>query len=226
MRYESRYGRGVQSRHAAPLLFGAALAAAAGFAAIARAVARRDTAAVDHDVHGKTAIEPGHPVRRAAEAASPIGKWWTYVPAAALTGGYVLVSRKGVAGTSVILATAAAAAALNHVFDDVLPQPPAPPGRPSPDHPVFPSGHPFGTSAVALTAAYVLSREGAARAAIVFPVAMLIPVTTSAARLLEEKHWISDILGGHLAALCLASLTLGLYEVALTRREASSADTA
>lgn len=188
------------------------VAATAGFAAIARAVKRRDTAPVDRDVHEKTAVEPGHPARRAAEAASPIGKWWTYVPAAALTGGYVLVARNRVAGTAAILGVACAAAAINEVFDDLLPQPPAPPGRPSPDHPVFPSGHAFGTSAVALTAAYVLSRERIARVGIVFPVALAIPTVSSIARLAEEKHWVSDIVGGHLAAIALASFTLALYE--------------
>ncbi|MEA2491763.1 MAG: hypothetical protein QOH21_3555 [Acidobacteriota bacterium] len=204
----------------APLLFATSIAAAAGFALIARAVARRDTARVDHEVHDQTAVRPGHPAREAAEAAGPIGKWWTYVPAAALTGVYVLASRKRgedlpsrIFGTGAILAAASAAAALNHVFDDLLPQPPAPPGRPV-DHPVFPSGHAFGTSTVALTAAYVLSRERCAHPALAFPAAMAIPVASSIARLIEEKHWISDIVGGHLAAIALASLSLAVYEAA------------
>lgn len=196
----------------APLLFAAAFASAAGFAAVARAVARRDTASVDRDVHEKTAVDDGHPARAVAEAAAPVGKWWIYVPAAALTAGYVFVSRKRVAGMAAITGTAVVAAALNEFFDDLLPQPPAPPGREDPNHPVFPSGHAFGTSAVALAAAYVLSREELARASIVFPIATAIPIASSVARLAEEKHWVSDILGGHLAAIALASLALGVYE--------------
>jgi hypothetical protein len=211
-----------RSRARAPLLFATSIAAAAGFALIARAVARRDTAAVDHEVHEQTAIQPGHPVRKAAEAAGPIGKWWTYVPAAVLTGVYVVASREEkdelpsrVLGTVAIVATAAIAAALGEAFDDLLPQPPAPPGRPSPNHPVFPSGHAFGTSSVALAAAYVLAREGCAHPLLGFPAAMVIPVVSSVARLVEEKHWISDILGGHLAAIALSALMLGAYETCL-----------
>lgn len=186
---------------------------------IARAVARRDTAHIDRKVHKKTKVKRGRPARKAAEAAAPIGKWFTYVPAAVLSGAYVLASREGrddvpsrIAGTVAILAAACTAAAVNKQFDELLPQPPPPPGRP-PDHPVFPSGHAFGTSTVALTAAYVLSRERIARGAIVFPAALVVPVASSIARLAEEKHWISDIAGGHLAAITLASLALALYEM-------------
>lgn len=211
-----------RARGRAPLLFATSIAAAAGFGLIARAVARRDTAAVDLEVHDQTAIRPGHPVREAAEAAGPIGKWWTYVPAAVLTGAYVLASRdeqdalrSPVLGTVAIVGTAAIAAALSEAFDELLPQPPAPPGRSSPDHPVFPSGHAFGTSAVGLAAAYVLAREGCAHPLLGFPTAMAIPLASSAARLVEEKHWISDILGGHLAAVALAALMLAAYESCL-----------
>jgi membrane-associated phospholipid phosphatase len=214
-----------RTRGRAPLLFATSIAAAAGFALIARAVARRDTAAVDHEVHDQTAIHPGHPAREVAEAAGPIGKWWTYVPAAVLTGAYVVASREEddelpsrILGTAAIVGTAAIAAALNQVFDDLLPQPPAPPGRPSPDHPVFPSGHAFGTSSVALAAAYVLAREGCAHPLLAFPTAMVIPMASSVARLVEEKHWISDILGGHLAAIALSTLMLAVYEAGLDCR--------
>lgn len=199
-------------RQRATLLFATGLAAIAGFAAIARAVARRDTAPVDRDVHAKTAVDPDHPARRAAGKVAPIGKWWTYVPAAALAGGYVFVARRRVAGTAAIIATSIVAAALNETFDDLLPQPPAPPGRPTPDHPVFPSGHAFGTTAVALAAAYVLSRERAAHPLVVFPIAAAIPLLSSAGRLIEEKHWISDILAGHLGAVGVAGVMLGVYE--------------
>jgi membrane-associated phospholipid phosphatase len=195
--------------------------AAAGFALVARAVARRETAPVDAQVHEQTAVEPGHPVREAAEAIAPVGKWWTYLPAALLAGGYVLArrseegeGRSRVAGMAAIVGAACIAALVNKQFDELLPQPPAPPGRPSPDHPVFPSGHAFGTLTVALAAAYVISREELAAAAIVFPTATVIPILSSVARLMEEKHWISDIGGGYLAAITLASLSAAAYEAA------------
>jgi membrane-associated phospholipid phosphatase len=109
-----------------------------------------------------------------------------------------------------------AAALINKRLDD-LPQPPAPPGRESPDHPVFPSGHAFGTASVALTAAYVLSREELLHPAVAFPLAMTVPVLSSAARMMEEKHWLSDVIGGYLAALTLSSFAAGAYEAARLR---------
>jgi membrane-associated phospholipid phosphatase len=206
-------------RRQAVLLTAIGIAAAAGFAVVARAVARRKTAPVDHKVHEQIAVEPGTPVREAAEKVAPVGKWWTYVPAAALAGSYVFgraaddrAVRARTAGTAAIVGAACIAALVNKRFDDALPQPPAPPGRPSPDHPVFPSGHAFGTLTVALVAAYVVSREQLAPSAIVFPVAMAVPLTSAAARLMEEKHWISDVAGGYLAAITLASLSAAVYE--------------
>lgn len=207
-------------RSRAPILFAVAAVAGAGFALLARAVARRDTARIDHKVHEHMHAPEGHPVREIAEASSPIGKWFTYVPAAALTGSYVVLRRfrreelpSRIFGTMAILFAANAAAVLADLFDEVLPQPPPPPGRP-PEHPVFPSGHGFGTGSVAMTAAYVLAREGFARAGVVFPAAMAVPIASSAARMAEEKHWISDVIGAHLAALTLSALALGLYEAA------------
>jgi membrane-associated phospholipid phosphatase len=217
-RYETRYAERV-TRSTFFLLLGGASAAA--FALVARAVATREAAPVDREVHQQTALEPGHPARRAAEAASPLGKWWMYVPGALLAGVYVVATREEddelpprLYGTLAIVGAAIVAAVTNKQFDDLLPQPPAPPGRPSPDHPVFPSGHAYGTLSVALTAAYVLMREEVAHGAIAFPIALAIPVASAAARLVEEKHWISDIAGGYLAALTLASLVLAPYEAA------------
>jgi membrane-associated phospholipid phosphatase len=200
----------------APVLLATGVASAAAFALVARAVARRRTAELDHKLHAQLAVDPEHPARQMAEEASPIGKWWTYLPAAVLAATYVVArgentSRMGGAATIVI--TACAAAIINKRLD-ALPQPPAPPGRPSITHPVFPSGHAFGTCAAALTAAYVLSREEVASAALAFPLALILPIASSAARLIEEKHWMSDVAGGGLAAMALASLTLAVYEAA------------
>jgi membrane-associated phospholipid phosphatase len=193
----------------------------AAFALLARAVARRDTAPIDHEVHEQTKIDKGEPGRETAEKVSPIGKWWTYVPAAALTGTYVFARRgeerddqSRVAGMVTIIAAAAIAASVNHLFDDLLPQPPPPPGRP-PDHPVFPSGHAFGTMSVAMTAAYVLSREELAHAAVVLPIALIVPVVSSAARMIEEKHWVSDVIGGYLAAMGLSFAAVSVYEAVI-----------
>ncbi|MBD0320656.1 MAG: phosphatase PAP2 family protein, partial [Gemmatimonadetes bacterium] len=101
----------------------------------------------------------------------------------------------------------------NPAFDRWLPQPPPPPGHP-PDRPVFPSGHAFGPGAVSLATAYVLAREGLAHPGVTFPVALAVPLVMSGARVLEEKHWASDVLGGYLGGIALSAGCLATYEVA------------
>lgn len=207
----------------AAALAGIGITSAIGFALVTRAVARRKTADVDRKVLDLAGLEDGHPARDAAEKIAPLGKWWTYLPAAALTGTAVFSSRRnlaGFAGSASIVGAGVIAFSLARAFDDLLPQPPSPPGRDRPDHPVFPSGHAFGTTAVALAAAYVLTREELCPAPLVFPAALALPLASSVARMIEEKHWISDIAGGFLAATAVSSLTCAGYEtcVALSDR--------
>ena len=151
---------------------------------------------------------------------SPVGKWWTYIPAGAVAGACLLAAPpredrtngERLVGAATILLAGVTATALNPVFDNWLPQRPAPPGHASPRKPVFPSGHAFGPAAVGLTAAYVLHREEVARGSIALPVALAIPLALSGSRVLLEKHWISDVLGGYLAAVAVAAASLVPYE--------------
>jgi len=210
-------------RHLVLALGAVACAAAAGFAALASAVVRRDTAVVDEAARDLTAAPRQHPARRAAEALAPVGKWWTYVPAALGPSIFLLTAsgasgsrgrRSRRAGAGAILAAAATATALNPVFDRWLPQPPAPPGHGSRRKPVFPSGHAFGPSAVSLASAYVLAREGLARPAVAFPVALMVPLVSAGGRMVEEKHWASDVLGGYLGGAAVAAACASVYEAA------------
>jgi membrane-associated phospholipid phosphatase len=194
-----------------------AAAAAAGFGVLAAAVARRDTAAADEALRRHTAAPRGHPARRAAEVAAPVGKWWTYVPAALGASAYLLTApgaegRPRMAGVGAVMLTGIAATGLNPAFDRWLPQPPAPPGHRSRGKPVFPSGHAFGPGAVALATAYVMARERLARPGVALPVALMVPLATAGGRVLQEKHWASDVLGGYLGGLALAAACLTAYE--------------
>jgi membrane-associated phospholipid phosphatase len=203
---------------------GLALGASAAFFVLARAVALRDTASVDRKVQRKVKVRSGKPARKAAEAVSPVGKWWTYVPASGVIAGYIIAARRpegrklqrSVAGGAAIVGTAVVAAILNNVLDDLVPQPPAPPGRPSPRHPVFPSGHTFGTASVGLASAWILSSERLVSPQIAFPVAMLFPLLSASARMMEEKHWLSDVAGGLLVAVAVASTSITVYEVVVS----------
>jgi len=199
------------------------LAAAVGFAALALATAQRRTAHADHKLRKKVAPKRGHPVRKAADAMSPAGKWWTYIPAAAAASAYLVKAngtdaneapRSRRVGAGAVFLAGVVATALNPAFDHWLPQPPPPPGHKSRKKPVFPSGHAFGPSAVGLTTAYVLSREEMVAPAAAFPAALAVPLVTAGARMLLEKHWASDVLGGALAGATVAAACAAAYEAA------------
>jgi membrane-associated phospholipid phosphatase len=222
-----------RARERRALALGAtAAAAAAGFGTLARASARRDTAPLDDRILQNTAPHEDAPVRKAAHAAAPVGKWYTYVPAALAIAGYLLSdagatrsrrgrlpfgarSRRGQRGPSAaaVALSSGLAFALSEAFDRWLPQPPAPPGHEDRDKPVFPSGHTFGPTAVGLTAAYVLAREGHARGAIAVPIAATLPLVLGGGRMLDERHWASDVVGGYLGGVAVAGACLAGYEL-------------
>jgi drug/metabolite transporter (DMT)-like permease len=217
-------------------LGGTAVAAATGFGVLAAAVAGGATAHADEAIRARVAARR-RPAREAAEVVAAPGKWWAYVPAALGVAAYVLAAPEAQGGARGALARLAGrrrrgprraaagavtlagvlAAALGPAFDRWLPQPPAPPGHPSRNKPVFPSGHALGPTAVALAAAYVLSREELARPGVAFPAALASPLASAGAKLVQEKHWGSDVLGGHLAAVAVAAACLAAYELAERR---------
>lgn len=195
-----------------------AAVAAAGFGALAVAVARRDTAHTDETVRRATAADGRGRVHAAAEAVKKVGKWYTYVPAATAAAVAVLTApgpgrggRSRRVGAGAVMLAGTVATAMNPAFDHLLPQPPAPPGHPR-GKPVFPSGHAFGPGAVSLAAAYVLAREGIARPGVAFPAAAAVPVLTAGPRMLVQKHWVSDVLGGLLGGIAVAAACLAAYE--------------
>jgi membrane-associated phospholipid phosphatase len=205
-----------------------ATSAAAGFAALAAAAARRDTAEADEALRERTAAPPQNPVRRAGAAIAPLGKWWAYLPAAACVSAGLLAAplprrrhpgapRSRRAGAGAVLLTGTVAALLPSAFDRWIPQPPAPPGHRSRRKPVFPSGHAFGPASVALATAYVLAREDLARPALSMPTALAVPLATAGGRILEQKHWASDVLGGYLGGVTVAASCLIPYEAARRR---------
>jgi membrane-associated phospholipid phosphatase len=199
----------------------AASAAAAGFALVARAVARRQTLPADVETQQKATPEPGHPSRRVASAIAPVGKWYTYVPASVAMAAWLRWRgpRRGrtrrehdAAGIAIVLASLLSFG-LTRLFDRVLPQPPAPPGHEDPHKPVFPSGHAFGTMAVGLTAAYSLSRSSVVAPGRAFLSALAIPVVSAGGRFVEERHWPTDIVGGALGGLAVAGLAAAVFEL-------------
>jgi membrane-associated phospholipid phosphatase len=203
----------------AAALLASAVAAAGAFALLTSAVARRRTAELDAELLENVVPSDDESVREAAEAIAPAGKWYTYVPAAAVVGATVLVAgtseigRRATGAGAVVLA-AVTSALVNPAFDRWLPQPPElPPGRAANPKPVFPSGHTFGLGSVAAAATYVLVREDVAAASLLIPLAVAIPTVSAFGKIVEKKHWPSDVAGGALVAIAIASLWVAVYEV-------------
>ena len=215
------------------MLAGVAIAATAGFAAIAAAVATRETARADEKARRRTSVRGKKKTREAADAIGPLGKWWTYIPAGVAASAFVLHADGGDeaapsrrAGAGAITLSAVVATALNHAFDRWLPQPPPPPGRKQRTKPVFPSGHAFGPTAVGLATAYVLAREELASPAAAVPIALAVPAVTAGGRLVTEKHWMSDVLGGFVGGVALAAGCAAAYEAARALRDGDDGDQA
>jgi undecaprenyl-diphosphatase len=87
-----------------------------------------------------------------------------------------------------------------------------PPERHEPSKQSYPSGHALQTSAMALTTGYVLLREGLAPRWSLAPLG-LASLAAGAGRLLLDRHWTSDVLGGYLAGVALGASCAGVYEL-------------
>jgi undecaprenyl-diphosphatase len=170
------------------------------------------------------------PVGATAAAVAPgvdqAGKWWVYGPAALAAAVAVLAAprrpgrthRGRLAGAAAIAIVPALASVLSPAFDRWLPQPPTGPRRRPLDHPVFPSGHAFRATAVALVAGYVVTREGLVRPGHAWPLVGVAPTAVGLSRLVREKHLASDVVGGWLAGATLAAGAAGAYELARAPR--------
>jgi membrane-associated phospholipid phosphatase len=200
------------SRSRARVLAGVSATAAASFAAVTWATASRASAHIDRTLAPRLALRPRSRRRKVAEKLAPIGKWYSIVPAAFVARAVVARASKRPAAGATIIASAASAL-LAKAFDHLLPQPPVPANhRHEPDKAVFPSGHAMVGTAVSLTTAYVLSREGMASGAATFPPAIAFSLSNPALKLAVQKHWPTDAIGGVAAGLAVAAACCALYE--------------
>ncbi|HYQ25844.1 MAG TPA: phosphatase PAP2 family protein [Polyangiaceae bacterium] len=210
----------MNSKSSSRLLFGLAALAAAGFAATTVAVARGMTSKLDqrakrrlHETRDKS--DRAGALRTGALATTPLGKWWGYAPPSLWTA--LRLQRRGrTAGAATIAATTVLAALLPPLLDRSLRRRLPPPERGEPDEQSFPSGHALQSSAMALTTGYVLYREGLGPRWTSAPLG-LASLLTGAGRLLLDRHWSSDVVGGYLAGLALGGTTAGVYELARAR---------
>jgi len=203
------------SKLSAGVLFGVAAAAALGFVAITRAVARGNTERIDH-----AAKRTAHRARTsglvlAARSTTPAGKWWGQVPATFLTAAKLLKNGRRAAAIT-IATTSVAAALLPLLLDRVSVRRLPPPERGEPNKQSYPSGHALQSSALALTTAYVMHREQLASPKWLTSLGPL-SLATGVGRLLLDRHWASDVLGGYCAGIALGAGSSGLYELSRGR---------
>jgi membrane-associated phospholipid phosphatase len=206
------------SKLAAQVLLGTAALAAASFAALSVAVTRGKTSRLDQRAKRAfhTARGNGSRHRRvavAANATTPFGKWWGYVPPAMVTA--YRLNRAGRHQAAITIAgSAVASAVLPLVLDRISERRLPPPERDDPSKQSYPSGHALQTSAMAIVSSYVTRRESIAAP----PWAAsfgLLSLATGLSRLVLDRHWLSDVLGGYLAGIALGTASAGLYELSL-----------
>lgn len=217
---ESRPRAGMTMKPRVVALGATSVVAMAAFGTLAIAVAKRKTSAIDRALHPRLKTRRRSAARRAADPLALVGKWWVYLPLAGAAAMYLMERqarhpgrwKSAVSGAESVLLSGLAASVLGQVFDRFLPQPPAPPGHRKKRKPVFPSGHAFGPSAVAWTTAYVFHREGQLHSVAALLPAVAYPSLMVSTRLVDEKHWASDALGGFLAGAAVSAGCAALYE--------------
>ena len=187
--------------------------AAAGFALLSARVGARATRDVDGSARKQFPKRRRRVTKAVAVGIGPLGKWWGQMPLAAAVSSAAWRSR-GPRAAVPIAGASAAAAALAWVLEQAMTPRQPPPGRHSPTEPAFPSGHALQTSAVALTVAWVLTRDRMIAPAGVVPVAVALPLASGLAKLYLDKHWLTDVLGGYLAGLSVAAFAAAGYELA------------
>lgn len=201
---------------AATWLFGTASLAALAFGALTLAVKRGRTDRWDRrakrQAHAVVGDGDGARLARlAAHGMTPVGKWWAYLPAS--LGVSLKLLRAGRSRAAFTIAgVAVGAALLPPVLERAVARRPPPPERGEPSEQSYPSGHALQTSAVALATGYVLWREQLGPRAAFAPLSAA-PLLAGLSRLLLDRHWTSDLLGGYLAGVAWGATCAGSYEL-------------
>lgn len=187
--------------------------ASAACVALARAVARGETGGVDVRLRRGAIPLAAPPIRALATVTGPLGKWHAYVPFALVVAGALVAAHRPRPAAVAALGSAFAARLASEVIERVTPHHAPPPGRGDPRVQSFPSGHTLEPLAVGLVTAVVLAREGLPRPGLT-GVAIGAPVLGALGRLVLDRHWPSDVVGGALAGLAVAGVCLAGYEAA------------
>jgi len=198
-----------ETTHAGALV-GVGGAAAAAFAVLTAKSLKPRTILSDLRLRRLIPSYP-RPARKAAFRFGLLGKELAVIPAAGLiSAGLLRDGRK--AGAAAILSATTSAIAASHIFDAVLPQKTPPPGRKAPFDPHFPSGHALHSASLLAISAWVLTRENLADRKLIAAGAGASAFLLGVDRLIQDRHWPTDVLAGWLAAISIASFAASGYE--------------
>ena len=139
-----------------------------------------------------------------------------YMPAAMLAARELRT--RGAAGGVPVIASAIVAFAAHHAVKHFLVRVRPPSNAKRRNHrEAYPSGHTTPVTAIALTAAHVLHREGLAARALTVPLALAVPVIVGATRVYLDRHWLTDVVGAWTLGAAVAAASAGWYEVERSR---------
>ncbi len=188
----------------------------AGFGMVALAAATRSRVVQRMDDAVERRVAPLRPrIHRAARIGTLPGEPYAHWPLGAAVAGIVIARRRGPALRAVVpMAGASLGAIVAHhavkaVYRRARPRHALLRGKPEP---AFPSGHTADSTAVLATGAYLLVREGLASPLVVAPVVAVLAFSVGASRVALGWHWTSDVAGGWLTGIAVASGCAIAYE--------------
>ena len=193
-----------------------ALAAGAGVIVLAAATRTARVQAIDDALErGAARARQRARVLRAASIGTLPGEPYMHPTIGAACAAIVIAATRGpLMPVLVTLATASIGAILAHHAVKLVYRRPRPAGALArgKTEPAYPSGHTTDATAVLVTGAYLLARQGLATPSVVAAAALVLALSTGVSRVLLGWHWSTDVVGGWMAGVGVAACAAGLYE--------------